>query len=350
MLSMIHLAHEIKQHGKTLGFQQVGITKPNLERHINHLSQWLNKKRHGEMAYMAKNIDKRKAPDILHPGTIRIISVRLDYLPPSASIMKTLTEREKAAISIYAQGRDYHKIIRKKLQKLALYIESKVGPFGYRAFTDSAPVLEKALAEEAGLGFIGKNTNLINPEAGSWFFLGELFTDLPLPIDTPSEHRCGSCNTCIEVCPTGAIVAPFELDARKCISYLTIELKGVIPEKFRAAIGNRVYGCDDCQLVCPWNKFAQVTTQPDFLPRKQLAGKTLLELFSWSEEEFLKHTEGSAIRRIGYLKWLQNLAIGLGNAPFNDAILASLQPFLEHPNEPLREHARWAFQQQLVTG
>lgn len=346
MIELNELTQKIKSWAKALGFSDVGICEPDLHQHASRLKAWLQDNYHGDMAYMAKNIDKREHPERLHSGTCRIISVRMDYLPSHVNVTQTLTSPQKAAISVYAQGRDYHKVMRKKLQKLAKQIEQEVGPFGYRAFTDSAPVLEKAMAEQAGLGFIGKNTNLIHPQAGSWFFLGELFTDLPLPVDnTPIQQSCGCCTACIDHCPTGAIVAPFKLDARRCISYLTIEYHGVIPEEFRRAMGNRVYGCDDCQLVCPWNKFASQTQENDFLPREVLSNKSLLELFEWSEEMFLKNTEGSAIRRIGYIKWLSNLAIGLGNGPYDKKVIEALKPYTKHDNDSLQTHAKWAIQE-----
>jgi epoxyqueuosine reductase len=267
----------------------------------------------------------------------------MDYLPER--VMPTqavLDDPQRAFVSRYALGRDYHKVLRTRLQKLADRISARVGAFGYRVFTDSAPVLEKALAEQAGLGWIGKHTNLIHRDTGSWFFLGELYTDLPLPLDAPATNHCGSCHACIDICPTGAIVAPYELDARRCISYLTIELHGPIPLELRPLIGNRIYGCDDCQLVCPWNKFAQPTREPDFAPRHGLDAPQLVALFAWTEEEFLRNTEGSAIRRIGYERWLRNIAVALGNAPRSGSVTAALRARVEHPSALVREHVAWA--------
>ncbi|MHB8744808.1 MAG: tRNA epoxyqueuosine(34) reductase QueG, partial [Sulfuricaulis sp.] len=267
----------------------------------------------------------------------------LDYLThPAADSEAVLHNPQLGFVSRYALGRDYHKIMRRRLQQLAQRIETDIGPFQYRAFSDSAPVLEKALAEKAGLGWIGKHTNLIDKQSGSWFFLGELYTDLPLPTDAPAGNHCGTCHACIDVCPTQAIVAPYELDARRCISYLTIELRGSIPIELRPLIGNRIYGCDDCQLVCPWNRFAQPTGDADFAPRHGLDAPELVRLFAWSGEEFLHHTEGSAIRRIGYESWLRNIAVALGNAPTSEAIVNSLKTRAEHPAELVREHVAWA--------
>ena len=290
---------------------------------------------------------RRTRPAELVPGTLRVISVRMSYLPGSAAPAdEVLHNPELGMISRYGLGRDYHKIVRNRLQKLADQISARVGPFGYRAFTDSAPVLEKALAEKAGLGWIGKHTNLIQRDAGSWFFLGELYTDLPLPVDAPASNHCGTCQACIDICPTQAIVAPYQLDARRCISYLTIELRGTIPVELRPLIGNHIYGCDDCQMICPWNKFAQPTEEPDFAPRHGLDAPKLVELFAWTEEEFLKKTEGSAIRRIGYECWLRNIAVALGNAPRSDAVMASLGARADHPSVLVREHVVWALSHQ----
>ncbi len=289
---------------------------------------------------------KRSRPEQLLPGTIRVISARMNYLPESPlNSNKTLDDPLQAYLSRYSLGRDYHKVVRKRLQKLATLIERKTGTFGYRAFVDSAPVLEKALAEKAGLGWIGKHTNLINKKAGSWFFLGELYTDLPLPIDNPSDEHCGTCAACIDICPTKAIIAPYQVDARRCISYLTIELRGAIPEEFRKDIGNRIYGCDDCQLVCPWNRFARLSDEQDFLPRHGLNAVQLVELFAWDEQTFLKKTEGTAIRRIGYECWLRNLAVALGNAPTTAVVIKILKSRLHHPSELVREHVEWALSQ-----
>jgi len=286
---------------------------------------------------------RRSRPQELQPGTLRAMSARLDYLPgQAADTAGVLDNPSLGFISRYALGRDYHKVMRGRLQKLAERIEARVGRFQYRAFSDSAPVLEKALAEKAGLGWIGKHTNLIDKRTGSWFFLGELYTDLPLPVDTPADNHCGTCRACIDICPTQALVAPYELDARRCISYLTIELRGAIPVELRPLIGNRIYGCDDCQLVCPWNRFARPTDEPDFAPRNGLDAPELIKLFSWTEEEFLKYTEGSAIRRIGYECWLRNIAVALGNAPLSDAIVNALKARLDSTSELVKEHVRWA--------
>ncbi len=340
------LAQDIKHWARELGFQQTGITDTDLGGAEPAFQGWLDRGFHGEMAFMARHGARRARPAELEPGTLRVISVRMNYLPdfdddPEAR----LNDAAGAFISRYALGRDYHKLMRKRLQKLARRIEQRVGPFGYRAFVDSAPVLEKPLAAKAGLGWIGKHTNLINREAGSWFFLGELFTDLPLPIDQPVGDHCGSCNACIDICPTRAIIAPRLLDARRCISYLTIELKGRIPEVFRPAIGNRIYGCDDCQLVCPWNRFARVSDETDFLPRHGLDAATLIELFAWDEATFLQRTEGSALRRLGHERWLRNIAVALGNAPTTPDIVAALHQCHDHPSRLVREHVGWAIAQ-----
>jgi epoxyqueuosine reductase len=340
------LAPDIKSWGRALGFQQVGIADTKLGEHETHLLNWLAAGRHGEMHYMEKHGTRRARPAELVPGTLRVISVRMDYLPGTAAPADDVLDNpELGMISRYALGRDYHKVVRTRLQKLADQIAARVGPFGYRAFTDSAPVLEKALSEKAGLGWIGKHTNLIQRDAGSWFFLGELYTDLPLPVDAPATNHCGTCQSCIDICPTQAIVAPYQLDARRCISYLTIELRGSIPVELRPLMGNHIYGCDDCQMVCPWNKFAQPTPEPDFAPRHGLDAPKLIELFAWSEEEFLKKTEGSAIRRIGYECWLRNIAVALGNAPRSDAVMASLSSRLDHPSALVHEHVAWALAQ-----
>jgi len=340
------LARDIKSWGRALGFQQVGITDTELGEHETHLLNWLAAGRHGEMGYMAQHGTRRTRPAELLPGTLRVISVRMDYLSGSAApVNAVLHNPELGMISRYALGRDYHKVVRTRLQKLADQIAVRVGPFGYRAFTDSAPVLEKALAEKAGLGWIGKHTNLLTHDAGSWFFLGELYTDLPLPVDAPASNHCGTCQACIDICPTQAIVAPYQLDARRCISYLTIELRGSIPVELRPLLGNRIYGCDDCQMVCPWNKFAQPTQEQDFAPRHGLDAPKLVELFAWSEDEFLKNTEGSAIRRIGYECWLRNIAVALGNAPRSDVVTASLRTRADHPSVLVREHVAWALTQ-----
>lgn len=342
-LDLAQLAQSIRDWGRELGFQQVGIAGVDLPEHEAHLQRWLDAGHQGEMDYMAAHGSKRSRPAELVPGTLRVISLRMDYLPGDPRMSERLVEPEKAYVSRYALGRDYHKLIRKRLQHLAERIQQVVGPFGYRAFVDSAPVLEKALAEQAGLGWIGKNTLLLNRKAGSWFFLGELFVDVPLPLDEPhaGEH-CGRCTACLDICPTAAFVGPKQLDARRCISYLTIELKGPIPLELRPLIGNRVFGCDDCQIVCPWNRFARPTAEGDFQPRHGLDNATLAELFLWTEEEFLSRTEGSPLRRAGYERWLRNLAIGLGNAPSTIPVTEALQARRDHPSALVREHVAWA--------
>ncbi|TDJ45605.1 MAG: tRNA epoxyqueuosine(34) reductase QueG [Gammaproteobacteria bacterium] len=344
--SAAQLARQIRAWALELGFQQLGITSTDLANDEAQLNHWLAKNYHGDMDYMARHGSKRSHPEELVPGTLRVISVRMDYLPDEPiPPVQLLEQTERAYISRYALGRDYHKLMRRRLQQLADKIESECGPFGYRAFVDSAPVLEKPLARNAGLGWIGKHTNLINRDAGSWFFLGELLTDLPLPIDEPATEHCGSCSTCIDVCPTDAIIGPFQLDARRCISYLTIELKGSIPEEFRPLIGNRIYGCDDCQLFCPWNKFAQPTAENDFTPRHGLASAKLTELFAWNEAEWLEKMAGSAIRRIGYEQWLRNIAVSLGNAPSSAAVIDALKSREHDESELVREHVQWALMQ-----
>ena len=340
------LALDIKSWGKDLGFQQVGISDIDLEDAESHLRDWLAAGRHGNMSYMERHGIKRSRPQELVPGTLRIISARMDYLPKNiANADDILHQETHAYISRYALGRDYHKVLRRRLQRLAERIHTVTGKFGYRAFVDSAPVLEKAIAEKAGLGWIGKHTNLLHREAGSWFFLGELYTDLPLPIDAPVTNHCGDCRACLDICPTQAIVAPYQLDARRCISYLTIELRGSIPVELRPLIGNRIYGCDDCQLICPWNRFACQSDEKDFQPRHGLDAPLLIELFAWSEEEFQQRTEGSAIRRIGYECWLRNIAIALGNAPSDQTVIQALSSRLDHPSTLVREHIEWALGQ-----
>jgi len=340
---MVGLAQRIRIWSRELGFQQAGIRDIEVGEHEAHLNNWLSKGFHGEMEYMQRHGTLRSRPPELHPGTIRVISVRMDYLPESAGDVEALLkESSKGVVSRYALGRDYHKMMRKRLQKLAKQIEQQTGPFGYRVFVDSAPVLEKALAEKAGLGWIGKHANLINKQAGSWFFLGEIYTDLPLPIDEPVKNHCGDCRKCIDICPTQAIVAPYTVDARRCISYLTIELHGSIPEELRPLMGNRIYGCDDCQLVCPWNRFASPTEEMDFAPRHGLDAPELIELFQWSEEQFLKRTEGSPIRRIGHQSWLRNIAVALGNAATSEAVVDALQSRAHHESGVVREHVEWA--------
>jgi epoxyqueuosine reductase len=345
---LLELATRIKLWGKELGFQQLGITDTRLGSHEKLLKQWLKRGFHGSMEYMERHGTRRSRPAELVPGTVRVISARMDYISAEAKpAAELMADTESALISRYALGRDYHKVLRNRLQKLATRIAEETGPFGYRAFVDSAPVLEKALAEKAGLGWIGKHSNLLNMRAGSWFFLGEIYTDLPLPIDTPAENHCGDCVRCLAACPTGAIVGPYQVDARKCISYLTIELKGSIPEDLRPLMGNRIFGCDDCQLVCPWNRFAKMTEETDFLPREGLDAASLVRLFSWSEADFLERTRGSAIRRTGYTGWLRNIAVALGNADLQQAanpkaIIEALNQRRDHPSALVREHVEWA--------
>jgi epoxyqueuosine reductase len=329
--------------GRELGFQAVGVADTDLSEAEQDLAAWLAEDRHGDMAWMARHGTKRTRPAELVPGTRSVIVARMDYLPPDATPIDDLLARpDTACISRYALGRDYHKVLRGRLKKLADRIAGEIGPFGYRVFTDSAPVMEKPLAAKAGLGWIGKHTNLLDRRAGSWFFLGEIYTDLALPADEPVADHCGTCRRCIDVCPTRAITAPYQLDARRCISYLTIEHKGSIPEEFRQAIGNRVYGCDDCQAVCPWNRYAQFSGEDDFRPRADLDSGSLVELFGWDEETFLRRTEGTAIRRIGHERWLRNLAVGLGNAPTTADVVAALRARSDHASALVREHVAWA--------
>jgi epoxyqueuosine reductase len=341
------LAAEIRGWARELGFGAVGIAGVELAADEAHLVNWLESGYHGEMDYMARHGTKRSRPPDLAPGTVRVIAARMDYAPPGMeNAWDMLADDGRAYVSRYALGRDYHKVLRHRLQKLADRIGEATGPFGYRVFTDSAPVLEKALARDAGLGWIGKHTLLLSRDAGSWFFLGEIYTDLPLPLDEPASAHCGTCTRCIEICPTQAIVAPYRLDARRCISYLTIELRGSIPEDLRPLIGNRVFGCDDCQLICPWNKFANITSEPDFAPRHGLESAQLADLFAWTEAEFLERTAGMAIRRTGYEGWLRNVAVALGNARYSPAIVDALRTREDDALPVVREHVRWALAQQ----
>ncbi len=340
------LKDDIRRWSSELGFQQMGISDIDLSTAEERLAQWLRDKFHGTMAYMYLHGSKRSHPEELVPGTVRVISLRMDYLPESQeNAQQCLDHDSKAYVSRYALGRDYHKVLRGRLRELARRISDHVGDFGYRVFVDSAPVLEKAIAEKAGLGWVGKHTNVINKNAGSWFFLGELYTDLPLPIDVAATAHCGTCVACMDVCPTRAIVAPYSLDARRCISYLTIELKGAIPVEFRKAIGNRIYGCDDCQLFCPWNKFAEPTAEGDFAPRHNLDSAAMTELFAWTEDEWLERTEGSAIRRIGFERWLRNLAVALGNARTTAAVVEALNQRSNVKSKLVAEHVAWALSQ-----
>jgi len=346
-LNLSELAGSIKTWGQELGFQRVGIADIELSEHEGHLLDWLAAGYHGEMDYMARHGTRRSRPAELRPGTLSIIIARMDYWPPDgADPWSVLQNPEQAYVSRYALGRDYHKVLRQRLQRLAKLIEAAIGPFGYRVFTDSAPVLEKALAQKAGLGWIGKHSNLLDRHTGSWFFLGELYVDLPLPVDQPTSAHCGSCTACLDSCPTQAIIGPYRVDARRCISYHTIELHGPIPEEFRRPMGNRIYGCDDCQLVCPWNRYATPTPETDFLPRHGLDAARLVDLFAWDEAEFLKRTEGSPIRRIGHLRWLRNIAVALGNAPYSTTVIKALQERVTHSSPLVREHVIWALAEQ----
>ena len=325
------------------GFQALGVAGVDLGGDASRLDRWLDVGLHGEMGYMAKHGTKRTRPAELVPGTLRVLSARMNYWPPEArDANDALADDQTGYVSRYALGRDYHKLMRHSLQALSEDIVARVGPMGYRVFVDSGPVLEKALARDAGLGWIGKHTNLIARDAGSYFFIGEILTDLPLPLDAPASAHCGTCSACIPACPTGAITAPYRLDARRCISYLTIELHGAIPVELRRLLGNRIYGCDDCQLVCPWNKFARAAAHPDFKVRHRLDTTRLDELFGWTEEQFLARTEGSAIRRIGYQRWLRNIAVALGNAPATAANQAALACRADDPSALVREHVSWA--------
>jgi epoxyqueuosine reductase len=352
----LSLAQDIRQWGIELGFADLRIADARLDGANEQLQQWLNAGFHGEMDYMAAHGSLRARPGELVPGTVRVISARMNYLPQQteaewrAHEHRRLSDPDAAVVSVYARGRDYHKVLRSRLQQLADKITTRVGPFGYRVFTDSAPVMEVEIAQRAGMGWRGKHTLLLNRDAGSMFFLGEIFTDLPLPVDAPISDHCGECRACIDVCPTQAIVAPYQLDARRCISYLTIELKGSMPVEFRPLIGNRILGCDDCQLACPWNKFAQRSSLLDFDERHGLGSASLIELFAWSEDEFSQRMEGSAIRRIGHERWLRNIAVALGNAlrgrVDNAQIVEALHARAMHPSAMVREHVQWALSQQ----
>ncbi|MED5509602.1 MAG: tRNA epoxyqueuosine(34) reductase QueG [Pseudomonadota bacterium] len=340
------LLERMQRWARSLGFQALGVSDINLHDAEEKLQRWLAKGFHGEMAFMHKHGEKRTRPDLLVEGTVRVISVRMDYWPgEAAEPWQVINDGNKAFISRYALGRDYHKLMRKRLARLAAKMEKEIGPMGYRVFTDSAPVMEKAIAEKAGLGWIGKHTNVLSRDAGSYFFLGEIYTDLPLPLTEATTAHCGSCSACIDICPTQAIVAPYQLDARRCISYLTIELRGSIPESLRPLMGNRIYGCDDCQLVCPWNKYAQATVESDYLPREGLDAPQLVDLFNWTEQEFLQKLEGSPIRRIGHDCWLRNIAVALGNAETSEAVIEALQQKQFHPSDLVREHVNWALAQ-----
>jgi len=345
---MAALADRIKQWGGELGFQAVGIADVDLSAAEGRLAEWLGMGWHGEMDYMARHGELRSRPAALVPGTLRVVSCRMDYLPDApGSVQEELQDPSRAYVARYARGRDYHKVMRGRLQKLCEHIEAEVGPFGRRVFADSAPVMEVELAVRAGIGWRGKHTLLLDRE-GSWFFLGEIYCDLDLATDSPVADHCGTCRKCIDICPTRAITAPYRLDARRCISYLTIELKGAIPEELRPLIGNRVYGCDDCQLVCPWNGFARISGEKDFQVRNGLDHATLAELFSWSETEFDERMQGSPIRRIGYERWLRNLAIGLGNAPATFDVIEALKSRANYNSPLVQEHVRWALERHGV--
>lgn len=337
------LAAQVRTWAHELGFQAVGITDTDLAAAESGLLEWLALGLHGEMDYMVNHGVKRSRPVELFPGTLRVISLRMNYAPPDArDSWQVMAEDERAFISRYALGRDYHKVMRNRLAQLADKIRTEVAEFDGRVFTDSAPVMEVELARKAGIGWRGKHTLLLTREHGSWFFLGEIYVNLPLSIDTPQQEHCGTCTRCIAVCPTQAIIAPYKLDARRCISYLTIELKGSIPVELRPLIGNRIYGCDDCQLVCPWNSFAQTTVEPDFAVRHGLDDVSLVELFAWDEAEFKAKLVGSAIYRIGYEQWLRNIAVGLGNATKSAVVMTALKSRAEYPSELVREHVKWA--------
>lgn len=342
------LKDQLTQWATELGFDGLGVTDIDLSAHESRLLAWLAEGHHADMSYLARNVDKRLHPELLHPGTLRVVVVRMNYLPETSSALATLDEPERAQIARYALGRDYHKVMRKRLAKLATLLSDAVAPFDhrYRVFTDSAPVLERALAVKAGHGWVGRHSLVLNRDAGSWFFLGEIFTNLPLPIDPADDtDHCGNCKACMRVCPTDAIRDDRTIDARRCIAWLTIENKGIIPEVHRQAIGNRIFGCDDCQTFCPWNRTAPVSREADFSPRRQLLDADLDTLFTWSEAEFMARTEGSAIRRINYQQWSRNLAVALGNAPWSETRVAALRARLATAEALLAEHVRWALDQ-----
>ncbi|HUX23988.1 MAG TPA: tRNA epoxyqueuosine(34) reductase QueG [Burkholderiales bacterium] len=342
------LARAIKAWGRELGFQAVGIADTDLGAAEVRLAEWLAAGFHGEMDYMARYGMKRARPAELRQGTLRVISARMNYQPQAADGWSVVGAPGKAYIARYATGRDYHKVLRNRLEQLARRIEREIGAFGHRVYTDSAPVMEVGLAAKSGLGWRGKHTLLLSRDAGSYFFLGEIYTDLPLPLDTPVADHCGSCSKCLDICPTGAIVAPYHVDARRCISYLTIELKGAIPLELRALIGNRVYGCDDCQLACPWNRFAETSAEPDFQVRHGLDDVRLVELFAWNRNDFRERMAGSAIHRIGFERWSRNLAVGLGNAPTGAAVISALKSRADDPSPLVREHVAWALQRHGI--
>jgi len=340
------LALQIEQWATELGFSGFGICDTDLSSHEATFQQWLDNGYHGGMDYMARHGMMRARPHELLPGTLRVISVRLDYMPPDALIVSTMKKPENGYVSRYATGRDYHKMMRNRLKKLGQKIEQCVDGLSARPFVDSAPIMERPLAEKSGLGWTGKHSLIINEEVGSFFFLGELLVNIPLPVSSPVKEQCGSCVACLTICPTQAIIAPYVVDANRCLSYITIEKFGEIPLEYREAMGNRIYGCDDCQLICPWNKFTKASDEDDFKPRKDLHSPQLLELFSWSEESFLKRTEGSPIRRIGHERWLRNIAVALGNAPYASDICQALELKRESVSELVQEHIDWALTQQ----
>lgn len=346
---MSDLLSKIHSWAKELGFDAIGVADTDLSEHETHLLNWLKKGAQGTMSFMQNHLAERVRPEKLVPKTLRILSVRMNYLVDTEiSASDLLEQADMAYIARYALGRDYHKLMRKRLQKLADKITQEVGDFNYRAFADSAPVLEKALAQKAGLGWIGKHTLNLNQKAGSFYFVGELYTDLPLPLSSPAEKHCGSCQSCMDICPTQAIIAPQQLDARRCIAYLTIEHSGSIPIEYRHAIGNRVFGCDDCQLVCPWNRFAQTSSDPSLKVRNKLDHSRLLDLFGWSQKMFIERTRGSVLYRLGYTRWLRNIAIGLGNAPYDPNIVTALRTASQSDNAVVREHVQWALDEQLA--
>ena len=337
---------QLEHLAQALGFDAVGVATLDLEPEEQHLLRWLEMGYHGDMGYMARHGLMRSRPAILAPGSVRAICVRMNYFPEGAADAETvLADPQRAYVSRYALGRDYHKVLRGQLKALAQQLLERIGPFGYRVCVDSAPVLEKALARNAGLGWIGKHTNLLSRDAGSWFFLGEILTDLPLPADAAPSQHCGTCSACIDICPTQAILGPQQLDARRCVSYLTIEHHGPIPVELRRALGNRIYGCDDCQLVCPWNKFARAAAHPDFKVRHGLDQARLTDLFLWTEADFAERMRGSAIHRIGYERWSRNIAVALGNAPHSPQVRGSLLARRDQASPLLREHIDWALEQ-----
>jgi epoxyqueuosine reductase len=344
---MAALAVDIKRWAVELGFDRAGIADLDLRQDIERLDRWLAAGMHGQLDYLQSRRDLRAHPEALQPGAVRAISVRMNYTSDGlGEPWARLEDGEHAYLARFSMGRDYHKVMRKRLQKLAERITAAIGGFGHRVFCDSAPVLEKPLARKAGLGWVGKHTLILSRDAGSWFLLGEILTDLPLPVDAPVEDHCGTCRRCIDVCPTQAIIAPYVLDARRCIAYLTIEQKGAIPEELRRPMGNRVFGCDDCQLICPWNKYAKLGREPDFAPRHGLDAARLIEIFAWTEAQFLRYTEGMAVRRAGYTGWLRNVAVGLGNAPPSPHVRAALHARAGHPSSLVREHVAWALAEQ----